>query len=44
MMVYDDNMIQMILISDYDNVYEKFLEDYQACGQPVDRPCVGDST
>ena len=27
-----------------DNVYEEFLEYYSACGQPVDRPCVGAST
>ena len=26
------------------NVYEEFPEDYQAWGQPVDRPCVGAST
>ena len=24
-----------------DNGYEEFPEDYQACGQPVDRPCDG---
>ena len=24
-----------------DNVYEEFPEDYQACGQSVDRPCNG---
>ena len=23
------------------NGYEEFPEDYQACGQPVDRPCDG---
>ena len=23
------------------NGYEEFLEDYQACGQPVDLPCDG---
>ena len=23
------------------NEYEEFPEDFQACGQPVDRPCVG---
>ena len=28
----------------YDNVYEEFSEDYQACGQLVDRPCVEAST
>ena len=27
-----------------DNVYEEFSEDYQACGQSVDRPCVRAST
>ena len=27
-----------------DNVYEEFPEDYQACGQLVDHPCVGATT